>query len=77
MRSWGCAPVVFGPGTLWRTWGTRPVPYDLAWHRLRRDGLAWRRTYEYVPAEIPNSVQFCSSNRETTVYPWDALAVQI
>jgi hypothetical protein len=22
----GCAPVVFGPGTLWRTWGTRPIP---------------------------------------------------
>ena len=20
------SPVLFGPGTLWRTWGTRPVP---------------------------------------------------
>jgi hypothetical protein len=25
-RSWGFAPVIFGPGTLWRTWGTRPLP---------------------------------------------------
>jgi hypothetical protein len=25
MRSVGLRPVVFGPGTLWRTWGTRPV----------------------------------------------------
>jgi hypothetical protein len=23
-RSWA-SPVLFGPGTLWRTWGTRPV----------------------------------------------------
>jgi hypothetical protein len=22
----GLRPVVFAPGTLWRTWGTRPVP---------------------------------------------------
>jgi hypothetical protein len=20
------SPIVFGPGTLWRTWGTRPIP---------------------------------------------------
>jgi hypothetical protein len=26
----GLRPVVFGPGTLWRTWGTRPIPSDLA-----------------------------------------------
>ena len=23
------SPVFFGPGTLWRTWGTRPVPMGL------------------------------------------------
>ena len=23
----GLCPFFFGPGTLWRTWGTRPVPY--------------------------------------------------
>jgi hypothetical protein len=22
----GLRPIVFGPGTPWRTWGTRPVP---------------------------------------------------
>src|ERR1700678_536071 len=26
----GCRPIVFGPGTLWRTWGTRPVPPEFA-----------------------------------------------
>jgi hypothetical protein len=26
MQSWGVAPIVFSPGTRWRTWGTRPVP---------------------------------------------------
>ena len=34
MRSWGLrpgrSPIVFGPGTLWRTWGTRPIPSDFA-----------------------------------------------
>jgi hypothetical protein len=25
------SPVVFGPGTLWRTWGTRPVPTRFCW----------------------------------------------
>jgi hypothetical protein len=24
-------PVVFGPGTLWRTWGTRPIPSDFCY----------------------------------------------
>jgi uncharacterized protein (TIGR00297 family) len=28
--SGGASPVFFGPGTLWRTWGTRPIPSDLA-----------------------------------------------
>jgi hypothetical protein len=40
----GCgwaSPIFFGPGTLWRTWGTRPVPNGvLLGHRLRRAGLA-------------------------------------
>jgi len=22
----GLRPIIFGPGTPWRTWGTRPVP---------------------------------------------------
>jgi hypothetical protein len=30
MRSWGLRPIVFGPGTPWRTWGTRPIPSDFA-----------------------------------------------
>ena len=30
MRSWGLRPIVFGPGTLWRTWGTRPIPSEFA-----------------------------------------------
>ena len=25
------SPVLFGPGTLWRTWGTRPVPSGFSW----------------------------------------------
>jgi hypothetical protein len=25
----GLRPVVFGPCTLWRTWGTRPVSFEL------------------------------------------------
>ena len=28
MRSWGLRPIVFVPGTLWRTWGTRPIPIE-------------------------------------------------
>jgi hypothetical protein len=23
---WAAPPIVFGPRTLWRTWGTRPIP---------------------------------------------------
>ena len=30
MLSWA-APVLFGPGTLWRTWGTRPVSNGFCW----------------------------------------------
>jgi hypothetical protein len=30
MRLWGLRPIVFGPGTLWRSWGTRPVPIAAA-----------------------------------------------
>jgi hypothetical protein len=25
-KLWWASPVVFVPGTLWRTWGTRPIP---------------------------------------------------
>jgi hypothetical protein len=25
----GLRPIFFGPGTLWRTWGTRPIPSRL------------------------------------------------
>jgi hypothetical protein len=27
-RLWGLCPIVFGPRTLGRTWGTRPIPFD-------------------------------------------------
>src|ERR1700733_15334580 len=30
-RSWGLRPIFFGPGTLWRTWGTRPVSLIGVW----------------------------------------------
>ena len=37
------APIIFGPRTLLRTWGTRPIPFGfLRWHRIRRlDVLEW------------------------------------
>ena len=36
MRSWGLRPIVFVPGTLWRTWGTRPIPTDLVMTRTHQ-----------------------------------------
>jgi hypothetical protein len=32
----GASPVFFGPGTLWRTWGTRPVPIRTGLQAVRK-----------------------------------------
>jgi hypothetical protein len=66
MRSWGLRSIVFGPGTLVRTWGTRPVAIGFCYdteprrshpQKINRKANCISRSVDSVAVERPKPVE--------------------